>query len=376
MRIAFYAPLKAPDHPTPSGDRRIARLLLDALQRGGHEVHLAARLRSRDPAGDRLRQARLADLGQRLAARLLRRYAEANRPPDVWITYHLYYKAPDWIGPHVAAALAIPYIAIEASHAPKRAGSPWHLGHRAVEHAVRQAARVVCLNPNDYACLEPLAAGRIAMLAPFLDPTPYAPPAADTRTALAARYGLPMAEPWLLAVGMMRTGDKLASYRQLAEALQGLQGRPWRLIVVGDGPAAAEVRAAFAPFAGRIAWLGTLDEAALACAYQAADMLVWPAVREAFGMALLEAQAAGLPVVAGNTDGVPAVVADGETGLLPAPGDTRAFAAAVNTLLDDPARREAMGQAARARVLRHHSLDAAAKQLDRILLEATCRSSA
>ena len=46
MRIAFYAPLKPPDHPVPSGDRRIARLLLEALRRAGHEVALASRLRS------------------------------------------------------------------------------------------------------------------------------------------------------------------------------------------------------------------------------------------------------------------------------------------------------------------------------------------
>jgi len=375
MRVAFYAPLKPPDHPTPSGDRRMACLLFQALRRGGHEVFLASRLRSRDPAGDRLRQARLADLGQRLAARLLRRYGRNDARPDAWLTYHLYYKAPDWIGPHVAAALHIPYIAIEASHAPKRAGGPWDLSHRAVEHAVSEAARVVCLNPNDRACLEPLAAGRIEVLPPFLDPTPYRP-SPGARAALATRHGLPADAPWLLAVGMMRPGDKLASYRQLAEALQRLAHRPWRLIIVGDGPAAAEVRAAFAPLAGRVAWLGALEEAELARVYAAADLLVWPAVREAFGMALLEAQAAGLPVVAGNTDGVPAVVSHGETGLLTPPGDSTAFAATVARLLDDPAAREAMGQAARDRVLRHHSLDAAARQLDRILTEAKCRSSA
>lgn len=375
MRIAFHAPLKPPDHPTPSGDRRIARLLLEALRLGGHEVELASRLRSRDPAGDRLRQAKLADLGQRLAARLLQRYARVDARPDAWITYHLYYKAPDWIGPHVAAALGIPYLAVEASHAPKRAGGPWDLGHRAVEHAVRQAARVVCLNPNDRACLEPLAPGRIVLLPPFLDPAPYAPQP-SLRADLGKRHGLPDDEPWLLAVGMMRTGDKLASYRQLAEALGRLTDRPWRLLVVGDGPAAPDVRTALARLEPRTTWLGVLDEAVLANTYQAADLLVWPAVREAFGMALLEAQASGLPVVAGKTDGVPAVVSDGETGLLPPPGDTRAFADAIAALLDDPARREAMGQAARARVLRHHSLEAAARQLDRILTEATCRSSA
>jgi len=104
MRIAFYAPLKPPDHPNPSGDRRIAKLLVQALQLAGHDITLASRLRTRDASGNLLRQAKIADLGQRLAARLLGRYARSGEKPDVWLTYHLYYKAPDWIGPIMSAA--------------------------------------------------------------------------------------------------------------------------------------------------------------------------------------------------------------------------------------------------------------------------------
>ena len=58
MRVAFYAPMKPPDHPVPSGDRRMAALLMQALSLAGHEVELSSRLRSRDGAGDPARQAR------------------------------------------------------------------------------------------------------------------------------------------------------------------------------------------------------------------------------------------------------------------------------------------------------------------------------
>ena len=63
MRIAFYAPLKPPDHPVPSGDRRVAGLLLDALRLAGHRPFVASRLRIYDGHGDPARQARLAAIG-------------------------------------------------------------------------------------------------------------------------------------------------------------------------------------------------------------------------------------------------------------------------------------------------------------------------
>lgn len=371
MRVAFYAPMKPPHNLVPSGDRRIARLVLEALRFGGNEPVLASTFRSRDLNGDVVRQARLAELGQKLALRLVRQWRGAR--PDVWLTYHLYYKAPDWIGPLAAEAWNIPYVVMEASYAPKRAGGPWDMSHRAIAEAVRRSAAVICLNPNDKACLEPLAPGRLRDLPPFLDIAPFTA-APSVRHDLAVKHGIDPDQPWLLAVGMMRRGNKFASYKVLADALDELRDVPWRMLVVGDGEAIGDIRALFAPHERRITWLGQQDEGGLAGLYQSCDLMVWPAIREAFGMALLEAQACGLPVVAGKTDGVPVVVSDGETGVLPPPGDAAAFAGAVRTLLSDPARREAMGQAAKSRVIRHHSIHSAADTLNRILREVTCRS--
>ena len=77
--VAFYAPLKPPDHPVPSGDRRMARALIAALALADLPVELASRLRSYDRDGDALRQRRIEALGGRIAARLARRYAAAAR---------------------------------------------------------------------------------------------------------------------------------------------------------------------------------------------------------------------------------------------------------------------------------------------------------
>ena len=370
MRIAFYAPMKPPDHPVPSGDRRMARLLMAALGQAGHQVELASRLRSWQAEADPGQQARLTAAGQTEADRLLAAWAAAPATaPRLWFTYHLYYKAPDWIGPQVAEALDIPYVLAEASLAPKRAEGPWAVGHQAVLAALSQATAVITLNPADAACLPEPA--KVRPLPPFLDPTPFAAARRardDHRRALAARHGLASERPWLLAVAMMRPGDKLASYRVLSAAIERLRDRDWQLLLVGDGPAAAEVRAAFA-WAGpdRVRWLGQQTPEDLPDLYGASDLLVWPAVNEAYGMALLEAQAAGLPVVAGRSPGVAAIVADGTGGLLVEPGAATAFTDAVAVLLDDPARRHAYSAAAATRVRDHHGMAAASRALDDIL---------
>ena len=347
MRIAFHAPLKPPDHPAPSGEREIARLLLRALRAAGHEPFLASHFRTLDKRGDGARQRRIRALGRRLAARLERRLP----PFDIWFTYHVYYKAPDWLGPRLAAARGARYWIAEASHAPKRAGGPWSLGHDGAAEAIRRADRLFCLNPNDRACLLPLTApDRLVELPPFLDASAWRP---------AALAGDP---PVLIAVAMMREGVKLASWRRLGRALAGPCGPA--LAAAGGGRRPGARRSAGGAAGGAHLLARTAGgRGAGGRRSPSADLFVWPAEREALGMAMLEAAAAGLPVVAARTDGVPAVVAHGETGLLAQPGDAAAFAACLRALLTDPARRRAMGAAARARVLARHDIADAARLL-------------
>lgn len=366
MKIAFHAPLKPPDSPRPSGDRTVARLLIRALRQSGHAVELASRLRSRDGTGDPPRQDRLAALGARLAGRYVASVRSGARArPDLWFTYHLYYKAPDLIGPAVAAALGIPYVVAEASVAHKRAGGPWDRGHRATLEALARAALVVGFNSRDAALVRPLLGrdGRYEALRPFLDPPPPVPRGC-ARAALAEAFDLPAEAPLLLAVGMLRAGAKAASYELLARSLATLTDRPWTLLAVGDGPAREQVERAFAPLAGRVRLAGVLPRDRLAQAYAGADLMVWPAIQEAYGMALLEAQAAGLPVLAGDAGGVPDIVRDGITGVLVPEGDTDAFAAALRRLLDRPGTWADMAAAARVTVRSEHCLDAAAAALD------------
>ena len=374
MRIAFYAPLKPPTHSNPSGDRQMARMLVQALEQAGHEVELASRFRSREPAGSAARLKRLQQLGEALAERLIRRYRALppRRRPHMWFTYHLYYKAPDWIGPKVARALRIPYVVAEASVAYKRASGPWAASHRAVLEALDQAAAVVTLNPLDAKLIPDQS--KVRGLKPFIDTAPYdavRPLREDYRAVLASEQQLDPDLPWLLAAAMMRPGDKLKSYQILAQALRAIPDIPWQLVVAGEGQAHDAVIQAFTwALPGRVRFLGLVQPEVMPALYAACDLLVWPAVNEAFGMVLLEAQAAGIPVVAGRSPGVENVVAEGVTGYLSDPG-LATFAASVREMLSQKANRLAMGEAAPKAIAEHHSLLAAARRLNAILEEAS-----
>lgn len=375
MRIAFYAPLKSPGHATPSGDRRVARLLVQALELAGHEVRLAAELRSHEGQGDPARQQALRDEGLTIAMALVDawRGPEAAGCPQLWFTYHLYYKAPDWIGPAVCAALGIPYVVAEASHAPKRAQGPWALNHAGVEQALRAADLLLCPTRDDLACVREVARAGVPVqqLPPFLDPVPYVSARArrsQHRAQLASNHALDTAVPWIVVSAMMRPGDKLTSYRELATALALLQDLNWRVLVAGDGQARDEVHALLqSAVPGRACYAGLLEAEAMAALYAASDLCLWPAVNEAYGMAMLEAQASGVPVVSCRLRGVPDVVQDGLTGLLVPGADAQALADATRQLLVDPALRTRMGDAAACFVAQERSVAQAAGRLRQLL---------
>jgi glycosyltransferase involved in cell wall biosynthesis len=358
MRVLLHTPLKPPDSLTPSGDREMARGLARLLRRLGHRTLMPAL--SRVSSGVPAASAHLA-LERRARAQAARLIARWRALPkghperfDLWFTYHCYYRKPDWLGPTVTQALGIPYVIAEASHAARRAQGPTRLGHRAVERALAAADLVLTVNPRDVAGVRArLRPGAHQLrLPPFIDVAPFRTPPRSANDP-----------PVLLSVGMMRTRDKLESYRVLAKAFEFLKDRSWRAVLVGDGPARGEIETLMAPFGTRVHFAGVVPHADLPAVYAASDLYLWPAINEAYGMAFLEAQASGLPVVAGRTGGVPAVVAENVTGLLTPVGDAVAFAAAVARLLDAPAERARLAAVAGPRMAAHHDERAAARAL-------------
>ena len=378
MLIAFYAPMKALNHPSPSGDRRVAQMLWQALEAGGHEVTLASDFRAYDGTGDSAAQRALAQRGVEIAAAMIADWKAVDGPPrpDLWFSYHLYHKAPDWLGPAISTALDIPYIAVEASYARKQSSGPFSAGLEASLRAIARADAILSFTPEDQEALLPVVKNpaRLHRIAPFLDAAPYRAARAERlrhREAIAARHGLDVNRPWLLTVAMMRPGDKLASYRLMGRALNLIADPPWQLLVIGDGTARESVEDALLPIGNDyVFFIGKQNAEDLTAFYAAADLLVWPAVNEAFGMVFLEAAAAGLPVVAGNWRGVSEIVATGETGILIDPWDDVEFAEAVVDLTRDNPRRIAMAEAAAERAESKHGMTAAVTVLNQALAAA------
>lgn len=358
MRIAFYAPMKSPHHPVPSGDRLMARLLVRALELAGHRVEVVSEFRNY--AGTPEAALELGAAARPELERLRERW-RSEPPPELWFCYHPYYKSPDPFGPAISSEYAIPYVTAEASYSRRREATGWAASQRLVGDAIRGAAVNIGFTERDLAGLKAtFPAARFARLKPFIDAT------------LSAEV-VPAPDPQrLMAVAMMRPGDKMESYRMLAAALRLIADRPWTLGIVGDGPMRAQVEALFSGVSpGRIEWFGERGERDIAALLAGGGIYVWPGCGEAYGLAYLEAQAAGLPVVAQETAGVPAVVEAGVTGILTPEGDVAAYAAAVGTLLADREKRDAMGSAARRFVLGERSLAIAARKLDRILKDHT-----
>ena len=115
---------------------------------------------------------------------------------------------------------------------------------------------------------------------------------------------------------------------------------------------------------------GPLDPPALSVLFARASLFALPTLREAFGLAFLEAMAFGLPVVATSVGAVPEIVGDGETGLLVPPRDPAALADACAALLGDPARARRLGEAGRARVEERFGWDRVAARMLEVLLPA------
>lgn len=161
--------------------------------------------------------------------------------------------------------------------------------------------------------------------------------------ASAARATPADGEPVIVSVGRLKYPKDTETLLEAARRVRGT----WRLDVVGDGPERASLEAAAA---GNVRFLGERHDVPSLLA--AASIFVLSSRSEGFPISVLEAMAAGLPVVASDVGGVSEQVEHGVTGLLVPRGDAVALASALQGLIDDPELRRRMGEAGHARAAR------------------------
>jgi glycosyltransferase involved in cell wall biosynthesis len=167
----------------------------------------------------------------------------------------------------------------------------------------------------------------------------------------------------------MREDAKLQSYKVLSQAVVRLrsQSQNWQLLVIGDGSARRKIEMMIGQ--EQVHYLGELTETEIRPILSGGDLFVWPSVNEAYGMAMLEAQAMGLPVVAGRTGGVGDIVRHNETGLLCEVGNANAFADAIILLLENSNKRASMSLLARKYIRSEHGIEHVADILDYYLTD-------
>ncbi len=357
MRIGFYAPMKPPDAPTPSGDRTLARAAVKAIALAGHEPILMSRLRVWDGKGDGTAQGQSITAAARECETLLK---GSTAPPDLWLTYHSHYKAPDLLGPTLSRAWACPYVIIEGSFSKRRAHGPWGAFHRLNEIALGAASCHLVLSPRDRSGIASVAGADALILdcPPFLDLDLYkdlSPP--------------PQSGPVrLLTVAMARVGDKTRSYELLAEALTRLRARQdgpaWTWEVAGDGPGFEVLKVArhLEALCDVTTRRGRVPGEDVPAMLARCHLVAWPGFGEGIGMVYVEAMAAGRPVVA--VEGAASGVLEPPLGGLLAPATADGLAAVLADLIRSPRRRAWIGAAGAARARERHGLNAMARLLN------------
>lgn len=278
-----------------------------------------------------------------------------------------------WIIPQVLVAVVLKKLffrqlrVVLTAHGGDLHANMGGLARRILQWTMREAdaLAVVSEDMRQLAIRLGMPEARVVVASMGVDTSAFSPPASNVN-----REGL-------LFVG--RLAEKKGVTHLLDAFAWLLPRRPGlRLTIVGDGPlrATLEAQAQASGIAGAVCFEGARPPADVPAYFRRAAVFVMPSVvaasgdQEGLGLVAAESLASGCPVVAHDLPAVRDLVRDGDTGLMVTPGDTAALAAAIESLLSDPARATTLAETGRRYILGNYAWEAVAQRY-RQLYEAS-----
>ena len=364
--VSLRHPTERRTHPVHDEIRAPRLYLPEYLYREPLRVLRAWREARRRPSYRAARSAWLRDLARDPTPNRVRRFGQAlvlarELPGDVGHLHVHFLHTPASVTRYAAILRGLAWSA--SAHAK----DIWTIPEWEKREKLASCEWLVTCTASNREHLAALAPpGRVELVYHGLDLGRFPPP--PNRRAL--RDGRDANDPVvILSVGRLveKKGTDV-----LLEALARLPaGLHWRFVHVGGGPLARGLarRARALGIAGRIAWRGALSQHDVLAEYRAADLFALASRiardgdRDGLPNVLVEAQSQGLACVATTVSAIPELIRDSATGMLVAPESPEQLAAALQTLIADPARRCALGEAGRARVAAEFALE---PNLDRL----------
>jgi len=367
MKIAFYAPFKPLGHKNPSGDLAIAGGLVRFLEEQGHSIHVQSTVR-----------ARWIYFKPWLWPLLIRDFLGSLRtlhkhPPDLWLTYHTYYKAPDLIGPWVCKLLKIKYVVFQGIYSTKRKRKlKTILGFYLNTAALTQADHVFTNKLSDLKNLKRIIPdGCLSYIRPGIKPEEFERNESFGRQQR-KKWEIEENCPIILTAGMFRDDVKTQGLSWLLMCCSELEkkGLKFHLVIAGSGKMRNELRLLAQRYIpGRYTFAGKIHRKEMHRFYSSGNVFAFPGIRESLGMVYLEAQSCMLPVVAFNNGGIPEVVEDKKTGFLLPMYDCKKFSDMLAYLLKNDTICKRMGKDAAVYVRTAHDIDRNYKNFEQKLLK-------
>ncbi len=295
--------------------------------------------------------------------------------PRGWVRFHVWLRRerPDVVHAHLSHAVwlarwarlgaAIPAV-VDTLHSSSTGTVGRRLGYRLSRRLADRVTAVSEAVAKAHLQARMVSGEKLTVLPNGIDTKAWRPDA-QVRAVMRGQLDLEDVFVWL-AVGRL---EPVKDYPTLLAAMARVP-EPSLLLIAGAGPLRSELAglAARLGVGRRVRFLGFQPE--VKRWMQTADGFVLASRWEGLPMALLEASACGLPIVATDVPGTREAVADGQTGRLAAPGEAEALAAAMTaTILDSPEERSAMGTRARERAIERFGLEAVLDRWERVYRE-------